>query len=142
LSSTPFAGFAQSSSWSSTPQQSAFGQSPFSTSLGPTPSAAFAQPSSSSSGQATAPLILKLTRKASKNLPGQRLANRAKTLKQGETAEDARRKRVELQEYLRKQQRQSTVNKLRQGVRQGAIPGGRRRTQKNHKRKKHGTQRK
>jgi hypothetical protein len=130
LSSTPFAGFAQSSS--SSPQQSAFGQSPFSTSLGPTPSAAFAQPSSSSSGQATAPLILKLTRKASKNLPGQR------TIKKGINAEKARRDRENLQQYLRKQQRQATVNSRRQG----AIPGGRRRTQKNHKRKRHGTQRK
>jgi hypothetical protein len=124
-----------SASWSS--PQLRFGNSPFSSvSLGPTPSAAFAQPSSSSLGQAAAPLTLKLTRKAS-NSPGQRLAIRAITLKQGKTTEEARRNRENEIAYLRKKQRQAAVNKRRR-----AIPGGRRRTQKNHKRKRHGTQRK
>jgi len=133
LGPTPSAAFG---SYSSSPQLR-LGNSPFSAvSLGPTPSAAFAQSSSSSLGQAAAPLTLRLTRKAN-NSPGQRLANRAKTLKQGETAEEARRKREELQQYLRKQQRQTTINSRRR-----SMPGGRRRTQKNHKRKRHGTQRK
>ena len=122
---SPFASFARPSSSS---QQSAWG-SPFSTSLSPTPSAAFAQSSSSSFGQAAAPL----TRNAN-NSPRKAPV---RTLKKGVNAEQAREDRIELQEYLRKKQRQATVNRRR-----GLISGGRRRTQKNHKRKKYGTQRK